>query len=458
MTKGRGYVCRQCGSESPKWLGKCPQCGEWNSYQERVENSKRFSPALDNRPVPQPLSQVSLEDFHRFAVPIRELDRVLGGGIVPGTLVLVGGDPGIGKSTLLLQLAGLMAERVGRVLYVSAEESVQQIKLRADRLDASSDGVYLLSETNLDIVLQHIQELQPALTIIDSIQTVYTEEVGAAPGSVGQVRECTLKLMGVAKSTNIAVFIVGHVTKEGVIAGPRLLEHMVDVVLYLEGERFQTFRVLRGVKNRFGSTNEIGVFEMTGHGLVEVDNPSQVFLSQHSSSVVGSAVVATLEGTRPFLVEIQALTTNTIFGLPRRTANGIDYNRLLLLTAVLSRRAGLALSSQDVFVNVVGGLQVHEPAVDLGIAVAIASSLGTIHVDPLTVFIGEIGLSGEIRPVPQLDRRLMEAGRLGFTRSFLPQASSSPDIGMEVVAVNTVKEALRKIAERPAENPGLSDR
>jgi DNA repair protein RadA/Sms len=380
----------------------------------------------------------------RLPLSLGEFNRVLGGGIVPGSLVLIGGDPGIGKSTLLLQVSALFARERGRVIYISGEESLHQIKLRADRLGLGGEGLYLLTETDLTAILQQLQELSPTLVVIDSIQTVYLEELGAAPGSMAQVRECTLRLMRWAKDSSVPTLISGHVTKDGAIAGPRVLEHIVDVVLYLEGETFSAYRLLRSVKNRFGSTNEVGIFEMRGQGLVEVDNPSQAFLSQRGGEGVGATVVPTLEGTRPLLVEIQALTTPTSFGLPRRTANGVDFSRLLLVIAVLTKQAGLKLSHQDIITNVTGGLKVSEPAVDLGIALSIASSFRDVRIDPELVVMGEVGLSGELRAIAQTERRLAEAARLGFKRCLIPRSSatvSSPDI--ELVPVGNLKETLR---------------
>ena len=413
--------------------------------ETRIASGSVISPN-GTRQTPRPLPHIAAGSFRRIPVAIGELDRVLGGGIVPGSLVLIGGDPGIGKSTLLLQLSGLVAETVGTVLYVSGEESAHQIKMRADRLGINSERLLILPETNLNSVLQNIADLSPSLVIVDSIQTTYLEELGSAAGSVGQLRECTAKLMLTAKSTHIPIFLVGHVTKEGAIAGPRVLEHIVDTVLYLEGEQLHSYRILRAVKNRFGSTNEIGVFEMHSDGLVEVGNPSALFLSGRSESHLGSTVTVALEGTRPLLIEIQALTTTTSFGLPRRTANGIDYSRLLLLTAVLTKRVGLALSNQDVYVNVVGGLKITEPAVDLGVALAIASSFKDLPVPPDLVVLGEIGLSGELRRVAQVEKRLVEAANLGFKRCLLPRAALNSHVrkraSIEILAADSVAQAL----------------
>jgi DNA repair protein RadA/Sms len=443
MTKARTvFLCQNCGNESPKWLGRCPECNQWNTYVETV-----LSPISAAKPkqIAQELSQVSIEGLPRLCLPFSEFNRVLGGGIVPGSLVLIGGDPGIGKSTLLLQVAGMVAQEGGEVLYVSGEESVPQIRLRAERLGVIGERLYLLPETALENILEHGQELLPQLMVIDSVQTVYLEGLASAAGSVGQLRECTLRLMQWAKSSGVPVLLVGHVTKDGTIAGPHVLEHIVDVVLYLEGERFSSFRLLRGVKNRFGSTNEVGVFEMGDRGLVEVDNPSQAFLSQRAESAIGSVIVPTLEGTRPLLVEIQALTSPTSFGLPRRTANGVDFNRLLLIAAVLSRRAGVALSNQDIIVNVAGGIKISEPAADLGIALAIGSSFRGIRAKPNMVAIGEVGLSGELRAVSQLERRLAEAAKLGFDACLLPASAQTglPSLPIEPIAVSSLSQALK---------------
>jgi DNA repair protein RadA/Sms len=403
-------------------------------------SSRTISPASP----PQELSQVTTDTADRFSLPLTEFNRVLGGGLVSGSLVLIGGDPGIGKSTLLLQVSALVAQTWGKVVYISGEETPRQIKLRAERLGVKGEGLYLLAETDIDIILDQIERLHPRLAVVDSIQTVYVPELEAAPGSVTQVRESASRLMQRAKLSSVPILIAGHVTKDGAIAGPRVLEHIVDVVLYLEGEPFSAYRLLRCVKNRFGSTNEVGVFEMRDRGLVEVDNPSQAFLSQRWGEAVGSAVVSTLEGTRPLLVEIQALTTPTSFGLPRRTANGVDFGRLLLVTAVLTKRLGLRLGSQDIIANVTGGLKISEPAADLGIALAIASSSRDAGVDPGLVAIGEIGLTGELRAVSQLDRRVAEAARLGFKRCLVPKVGakvSSKDI--ELIPVSSLREAIR---------------
>ncbi len=439
------FVCQQCGKESLKWLGRCPNCQQWNSFVEKVVTAPATPfPSISPLNTPQELSQVVLKAADRFPIPLAEFNRVLGGGLVAGSLVLIGGDPGIGKSTLLLQVSALIAQARDKVVYVSGEETRHQIKLRSERLGVTGEKLYLLAETNLEAILSQIEELQPSLVVIDSIQTVYLSELDTAPGSVTQVRECTLRLMSWSKRSGVPIFIAGHVTKDGAIAGPRILEHIVDVVLYLEGEPFSAYRLLRCVKNRFGSANEVGVFEMKEQGLVEVENPSLAFLSQRGGETIGSAVVPTLEGTRPLLVEIQALTNPTSFGLPRRTANGVDFGRLLLLTAVLTRRVGLKLGNQDIIVNVTGGLRIGEPAADLGIALAIASSFRDIGVDPQLVAVGEVGLSGELRAVSQLDRRVNEAARLGFKRCLVPKVGvriSAPK-NIELIPVSTLREAI----------------
>ena len=411
-----------------------------------AEAPKHPRPARASIP-PKELSKLAVELFERFEVPINEFNRVLGGGIVPGSLILIGGEPGIGKSTLLLQASALIAKKHGKVVYVSGEETPNQIKLRAKRLGIEGEGLFLLAETDVDTLLGHAEELQPSLLIIDSIQTVHTQDDDGIPGSLTQVRQSAQRLMSWAKSSGVPVFVTGHVTKEGAIAGPRVLEHIVDVVLYLEGEQFSAYRLLRCVKNRFGSTNEIGVFEMKEKGLIEVENPSLAFLSQRQDEAVGSVVVPVIEGSRPRLVEIQALTNATSFGMPRRTANGVDFNRLLIITAVLSRRLGLKLGNQDIIVNVTGGLKIDEPAADLGIALAITSSYRDVSVDRGLAVVGEIGLSGELRAVPQLDRRIGEAARLGFKRILTPKAGGkiSPlPKDIEILSFGSLREAVEK--------------
>lgn len=447
MDRGRvRYICQSCGHASPKWLGRCPECGEWNSLVEEVAVRARPADRAAEAAEPVSVAEVTLATETRATTGVAEFDRVLGGGVVGGSVVLVGGDPGIGKSTMLLQIGDRIARGGARVLYVSAEESVRQTKLRAERLGATAPELLLLAENDLDVITQTVGRLRPAVLVVDSIQTVYRGDVASAPGSVAQVRECTAALVRLAKDEGVATFIVGHVTKEGALAGPRVLEHLVDTVLYFEGDRHHAYRILRATKNRFGSTNEIGVFEMAGAGLVEVPNPSAAFLSERPQAAPGSAVVCAIEGTRPLLVEVQALVSPTHFGMPRRTAAGVDYNRLLLLLAVLERRAGLQLAAQDVYVSIAGGVGVEEPAADLGIAVAVASSLRDRPVDPRAVVIGEVGLAGEVRAVPQLGKRLAEAARLGFARVVVPRTSSADaPQGLEVVAVADLASALRAL-------------
>ena len=447
------FVCQQCGKESPKWLGHCPDCQSWNSF---VETAPPRSSAAGLRhsggASPQELSQAQKCEYPRFSLSFAELNRVLGGGLVPGSLVLVGGEPGIGKSTLLLQVSAMMAGAGRPVAYISGEESISQVKLRSERLGIEGRGIHFLSEPDLATVLKCLDRLSPGLVIIDSIQTMYLEDVSGMPGSISQVRECTWRLQRWAKQSNVPLFIAGHVTKEGAIAGPGTLEHIVDVVLYFDGEPFSNYRVLRSAKNRFGSTNEVGIFEMSDRGLVEVENPSQVFLSAHRDTVVGSVVVPALEGNRPLLVEIQALTTPNSFGPPRRIANGIDFNRLLLIVAVLTKRAGLRLFNQDVIVNVTGGLRISEPAVDLGIASAIASSFRDSRPLSGLIAVGEVGLSGELRGVSHIERRVTEAVRLGFRSCLMPVLSpavsreirrSIRSSDMRLIQIGSVAEALR---------------
>jgi len=435
------YVCQSCGYRSPRWLGRCPNCDAWNSLAEEVEGPRRRPERRTAQPVPLP--EVSPLPEQRWPTGIGELDRVLGGGFVPGSLVLVGGDPGIGKSTLALQAAYRLAEAGRPVLYVAGEESAQQTRMRAERLGAVSRGVWVVAETDLDAVLASVRKLRPSLVVVDSIQTVYRPDLPSAPGSVGQVRECAAALLQLAKSEGVAVVLVGHVTKEGMLAGPKVLEHLVDTVLYFEGERHQAYRVLRATKNRFGSTNEIGVFEMGPTGLVEVPNPSAVFLGERPPGAAGAAVVCTVEGSRPLLVEVQALVSPSAFGTPRRATSGVDYNRLLVLLAVLEKHAGLSFSQADVYANAAGGVRVEDPSADLGTALAVVSSYRSTALDDRTVFCGELGLAGEVRPVPHLARRLGEARKLGFERAVVPRGGAGVEAaGLEVVTVGTVAEAL----------------
>src|SRR5688572_29636087 len=448
------YVCQQCGRVSASYMGKCPQCGSFNTMVEEIvqeagpAKSPNASRGLTGRTSPRRIGDVSGDAEDRMPVPIGEFSRVLGGGIVPGSIVLVGGDPGIGKSTLMLQMALAMAGRM-RVLYVSGEESERQIKMRADRLmnkgDKFPENLYLVTETNLATILEHNREVQPGVLIVDSIQTVYLPELDSSAGSVSQVRECSSQLRELAKSSGVAVFVIGHVTKEGVIAGPRVLEHIVDTVLYLEGDRFQAYRLLRSVKNRFGPTAEVGVFEMREGGLVEVTNPSEAFLAERMINTAGSAIAVTMEGTRPILVEVQGLTSPTQFGNARRTANGVDFNRLLLIAAVLTRRMGLKLAEQDIFVNVVGGMKVDEPAADLAIAAAVTSSMKDVAVRADAVLIGEIGLAGELRLPAQMPVRLREAQKLGFKLAVVPKrlrkAEPWPE-NIQIIEARSVYQAL----------------
>ncbi len=448
MSKTKYIVrCQVCGCTAPKWMGRCPDCGEWNSMVEEplepdISFSKGKYPATAE--AAQPITNVAAEKETRVSTALPELDRVLGGGVVPGSLVLIGGEPGIGKSTLLLQMANQLAGRIGTVLIVSGEESVRQISLRANRLGTLSPDLFLLSEVDVTLIDHQIRTIEPALLVIDSIQTMYHPDIPSAPGSVSQVRECTHYLMRIAKSIHLPTFIVGHVTKEGSIAGPRVLEHMVDTVLYFEGETYQSFRIVRAVKNRYGSTNEIGIFEMTDAGLVEVANPSALFLSQRPEGSTGSVAIATMEGTRPLLVELQALVTSSHLSMPRRMATGLDYNRLSLLVAVLDRRLGLHLGGEDIYVNVVGGVKVNEPAADLGIALAVASAHRDLSVPKDMVATGEVGLAGEVRFVSQLEQRLKEAEKLGFKRAIIPdqELRVKSRLKLDLLRVKNLQQAL----------------
>jgi DNA repair protein RadA/Sms len=443
------FVCQNCGYESIKWLGKCPDCSSWNSLTEEIQVAR--PPASAGRPLgvegaaPRSIAEISVEDHHRVASGIGEFDRVLGGGIVPGSLVLIGGDPGIGKSTLLLAAASQIASRHGRVLYVTGEESVQQVKMRAERLGALAPELLLVAETEIDVVEAHIGSLKPRYVVIDSIQTMHDSGIASASATVSQVRTCTARLMRLAKSTHTTVFIVGHVTKEGTIAGPRVLEHIVDTVLYFEGDRFQAHRILRAVKNRFGSTDELGIFEMGEAGLTEVANASEILLQERPSHGPGSAVVAVIEGSRPLLVEIQALVAHSYLTSPRRMTTGVDHNRTAMILAVLEKRTGLRMADKDVYVNVAGGLKLVEPAVDLGIALALASSYRDQPVDPALVVAGEVGLAGEVRAVQQTDKRLKEAERLGFERAITARGigrQSSPKTALKLEPVAALRDAI----------------
>lgn len=443
------YVCQECGSISNKWLGKCNECNTWNSYvEEFIEKSVvTKSTGISNNKKPVPLNDIELVDEDRYITGINEFDNVLGGGIVRGSLVLVGGDPGIGKSTLLLQVAKSTSDKGLKILYVSGEESLKQTKLRADRLEVTSKNVYVVSENNLDYIVKYVEEYKPDLLIVDSIQTVYNPEVSSSPGSVSQVREATATLMRISKVDSVATFIVGHVTKSGAIAGPKILEHMVDTVLYFEGEKNNIFRILRGVKNRFGSTNEIGIFEMTYKGLLEVKNPSEIFLSNRPESAPGSVVVAGMEGTRPVLVEIQALISNSNFGTPRRMAMGVDHNKVVMMMAILEKRLGVQIQGCDAFLNVVGGMQLSEPAIDLAVVAAVVSSFRDKIIEEGIVIFGEVGLTGEVRAVSHVEQRVNEAIKLGFNKCIIPKGNAdSLDVkGIEIVSVENVEEMINNI-------------
>ena len=454
MAKGKQkttFFCKECGFESPKWLGQCPGCKEWDSFVEEpvVKTAAGRSVTVTEHRELSKLSEIVTNDEVRTLTGIGELDRVLGGGIVTGSLVLVGGDPGIGKSTLLLQMCKQLAEAGKDVLYVSGEESVKQIKMRADRLGTFQKELFLLSETDLDIVTEVIGRKKPEIVIIDSIQTMYREEIGSAPGSVSQVRETTSTLMRLAKSLPVSIFIVGHVTKEGVVAGPRVLEHMVDTVLYFEGDGGASYRFLRGVKNRFGSTDEIGVFEMRGNGLVEVPNPSEYMLAGKPKQAPGSIVVCSIEGTRPILIEVQALVCQTNFNMPRRTSTGTDYNRVNLLMAVIEKRMGVRMGDCDAYINVAGGMRIHEPALDLGIILALLTSYRNQSLDDETICFGEVGLAGEVRAVNMAEQRVLEAAKLGFKRCILPKVNcrqlaltKEQTRGLELVGIESIHELL----------------
>jgi len=453
VAKGKKTVffCQNCGHEETKWLGQCPMCKEWNTFvEEKVIASSVSASVKTDRDIEKKivaLSQVNTDEQKRFQTGMKELDRVLGGGIVPGSLVLVGGDPGIGKSTLLLQVCQKLAKE-RQVLYISGEESLSQIKLRANRMGDFSDNMKLFCETNLGTIRNVIEKKQPEFVVIDSIQTMYSEEVSSAPGSVSQVRESTNVFMQLAKGLGITIFIVGHVTKEGTVAGPRVLEHMVDTVLYFEGDRHASYRILRGVKNRFGSTNEIGVFEMRQNGLVEVENPSEYMLSGKPENASGSVVACSIEGTRPLLIEIQALVCDTNFGMPRRTATGTDYNRVNLLMAVLEKRIGLHLANCDAYVNIAGGIRMNEPAIDLGIVMAIVSSYKNRPVDERMIVFGEVGLSGEVRAVNMPEQRVAEAKKLGFETCVVPEVSLDMVKGIKgikIIGVKTINDTMNLI-------------
>lgn len=446
------FVCNECGYETAKWMGRCPGCGQWNTMVEEVEvvakgprGAFKHSEMVSAKATP--IISVETQEEQRVPTELTEFNRVLGGGIVPGSLILIGGDPGIGKSTLLLQVSALLSNKNHRVLYVSGEESIRQTKLRAERLGVQSPELYIYAETNLEMISETIEQTQPKFVIIDSIQTVHHPEVTSAPGSVSQVRECTGELMRIAKIKNIAIFLVGHVTKEGQIAGPRILEHMVDTVLYFEGERHHNHRILRSQKNRFGSTNEIAIFEMVHGGLKEVLNPSEMFLEERSQGAPGSTIVASMEGTRPILVEIQALVSPSSFNYPKRMATGLDQNRVSLLMAVLEKRMGFMLQAQDAFIKVAGGVKLDEPAIDLAVLVSIVSSFKDLSANPTDCFAGEVGLTGEVRRVTRIEQRVNEAAKLGFKRIFIPTSNIGGwdfPAGIEVIGVERVDQALKQ--------------
>ena len=441
------FVCSECGNESPKWLGKCPSCNSWNTfYEQKIEKyteTNKIEKKINN--TPKPLSSYVGQEANRTSTGYLELDRVLGGGLVKGSLILLGGEPGIGKSTLILQICEKVQGN-GKVLYISGEESAEQIKLRADRLQVKNEDVMFLGETDIDVIKDAIIDMQPKLVIIDSIQTMYSDEITAAAGSVSQVREITSQIMRICKAGQITTIIIGHVTKEGNIAGPRVLEHMVDTVLYLEGERYNTYRILRAVKNRFGSTNEIGMFEMRQEGMCEITNPSDVLITEREDNPSGSCILASVEGTRPILVEVQALTAQTVFGLPKRTANGFDYNRLAVLIAVLEKKAGLSLGNQDVYLNVAGGMRISEPAADLGIIATVASSYKNVPIPQSTVVIGEVGLTGEVRRINLIEKRLKEAEKLGFKTCIIPENNKKglkDDYKLDIIGVRNIGDMLK---------------
>lgn len=440
------FVCSNCGNESSKWFGRCPACNEWNTcYEEKINLKSSGKSASKKTATTVKLDDVKKQDIVRTKTGFYELDRVLGGGLVKGSLTLLGGEPGIGKSTLILQICDKIKGE-GQVLYISGEESAQQIKIRADRLGIKNNDIVFLGETDIDVIEDAILKTNPKLVIIDSIQTMYSDEITSGPGSVSQVREITARIMKMCKQEEITTIIIGHVTKDGNIAGPRVLEHMVDTVLYLEGERYFAYRILRGVKNRFGSTNEIGMFEMNDIGMCEIDNPSSVLLSEKNENVAGSIVVASIEGTRPILVELQALTATSVFGMPRRTANGIDYNRLTLLIAVLEKRTGLPLGNQDVYLNIVGGIKINEPALDLGIILAVSSSFKNIPIPNDVIAIGEVGLTGEVRSVNQIEKRIKEAEKLGFKKCIIPKSNKKllkDTYKLDIIGVQNISEAMR---------------
>ena len=448
------YVCQSCGYETAKWLGKCPECTKWNTFVEEIDQkSTKKEVFIIDKSSSKPVSINSIEskEEERFTTDINELDRVLGGGIVKGSLVLVGGDPGIGKSTLLIQVSSNVANLGKTVLYITGEESESQIKMRAKRLGINSENLYIFAENNLSIIESYLESVNPELIILDSIQTVFSPEISSAPGTVSQVKEGTSKFMKISKKMGISTFIVGHVTKEGSLAGPKLLEHMVDTVLYFEGERYNTYRLVRAVKNRFGSTNELGVFEMRDLGLVELDNPSKILISEKPKDVAGSVIISTVEGTRPMLLELQALVSPTSFGIPKRTSTGVDYNRVGMLLAVLEKRVGLQIQNQDVYINIVGGIKINEPSIDLGIAISVASSFRNIPIDEDIAVTGEVGLTGEVRAVSFIEKRIAECKKLGFKKIVVPR--SNYDVvketkGIEIWPVDNLRQAINIVLGR----------
>ena len=441
------FFCQNCGHQSPKWLGRCPSCGEWNQFVEeeirKIDSEDPFQTGFDGSPLP--IDAIELDDKERIEIGIAEMDRVLGGGIVKGSSVLVGGDPGIGKSTLLLQILQKLARKGLKVLYISGEESARQIKLRGRRVGASSKNLLIYVEISLEAILRQIKEIKPEVVVVDSIQTIYSSKLSSAPGSVGQVRESSGQLILLSKKTGIPIFLIGHVTKDGAIAGPKVLEHMVDAVLYFQGDSGHAFRIIRGVKNRYGPTNEIGVFEMRENGLSEVSNPSALFLSERPEGAAGSIVVPSMEGTRPILVEIQSLVSETSFGMPRRTTIGVDHNRVSLLVAVLDKICGLHIVNHDIFINVAGGVKLNEPAIDLGIVSSIMSGFLGRPIDAGTVVCGEVGLTGEVRGVGQMEARIKEAAKMGFDRCILPKAMVSdilPETDMALIRISNLRELV----------------
>ncbi len=452
MTKsGVIYVCQQCGWKSLRWVGRCGGCGEWDSTIEEIASGDKDLPGISNtmvRQLPKPITKVKMSECPCLATGMKEFDRILGGGLIAGSAVLIGGTPGIGKSTLLLQVCQCISSQGHTTLYVTGEESVEQTKFRAERLSILSDNLLVVAETNLDFIIENIYNTNPTLVVIDSIQMIYKKQLESSPGTVAQVRQCAHELISTAKSTGAAIFLVGHITKEGVIAGPKVLEHMADTVLYFEGEKFQCYRILRVVKNRFGSTDEIGVFEMMKSGLQEVLNPSEIFISQGKKPGTGSVIISCMEGTRALLVEIQALVTKATFGMPERKVSGVDYNRVSMILAILEKRIGLKLGGQDIFVNIVGGVQVDEPAADLGIALTIASSFKEKPIPPDTIVIGEVGLGGEVRNVSQIEIRLKEAQKLGFKRAVVPKGNTKgigKELNIELTEVSYLSEAVEII-------------